>query len=46
MKPNLREEVLYEVFLDLWKAYNAMDHERCLEILVSYGFGPLMTHLL
>ena len=30
---SLREEVLYVIFLDLQKAYDAMDRSRCLEIL-------------
>ena len=29
----LREEVLYVVFLDLHKTYDALDRSRCLEIL-------------
>ena len=29
----LREEVLYLIFLDLKKAYDALDRSRCLEIL-------------
>ena len=29
----LREEVLYVIFLDLHKAYDALDRSRCLEIL-------------
>ena len=29
----LREEVLYMIFLDLHKAYDALDSSRCLEIL-------------
>ena len=29
----LREEVLYVIFLDLHKAYGALDRDRCLEIL-------------
>ena len=35
----MREEVLYEMFLDLHKAYNAMARYRCLEILEVYGVG-------
>ena len=30
---SLREEVLYVIFLDLRKAYDAMESSRCLEIL-------------
>ena len=30
---DLREEVLYMIFLDLHKAYDALERSRCLEIL-------------
>ena len=30
---SMREEVLYVIFLDLHKAYDALDRSRCLEIL-------------
>ena len=45
----MREEFLYVIFLDLTKAYNALDRSRCLEILEGYGVGPrarrfLKTH--
>ena len=33
----IREEVLYEVFLDLRKSYDPLNRERCMEILVVYG---------
>ena len=36
----MREEVLYAIFLDLNKAYDALDRSRCLEILEGYGVGP------
>ena len=36
----LREEVLYVIFLDLHKAYDALDRSRCLDILEGYGVGP------
>ena len=36
----LREVVLYVIFLDLHKAYDALDRFRCLEILEGYGIGP------
>ena len=35
----LREEVLYAIFLDLTKAYDAFERSRCLEILEGYGVG-------
>ena len=34
---SLREEVLYMIFLELHKAYDALDRSRCLEILEGYG---------
>ena len=37
---------MYGVFIDLRYAYNAMDRERCLEILKAYGVGPKMLRLL
>ena len=42
----LREEVLYVIFLDLHKAYDALDRSRCLEILEVYGVGPQSRSLL
>ena len=42
----LREEVLYVIFLDLTKVYDAMDRSRCLEILESYGVGLNARRLL
>ena len=35
-----REEVLYEIFLDPLKAYEALDQDRCPEIPVTYRVGP------
>ena len=42
----MREEVLYVIFLDLTKAYDALDRSRCLEILEGYGVGPSARRLL
>ena len=42
----LREEVLYVIFLDLHKEYDALDRSRCLEILEGYGVGPQARMLL
>ena len=36
----LREEVLYMIFLDLHKEYDALERSRCLEILEGYRVGP------
>ena len=36
----LRQEVLYVIFMDLHKAYNALYRSRCLEILEGYCLGP------
>ena len=37
---DLSEEVLYVIFLDLHKAYDALDRSRCLDILEGYGVVP------
>jgi hypothetical protein len=37
---------LYGIFIDLRKAYDAMDRGRCLEILRDYGVGPNIVRLL
>ena len=42
----LREEVLYVIFLDLRKAYDALDRSRCLGILERYSVGPQARRLL
>jgi hypothetical protein len=36
----------YGVFLDLKKAFNAMDRERCILILEGHGVGPQMIWLI
>ena len=41
-----REYVLYNIFLDLHKAYDALDREICLEILDGYGVVPQACRLL
>ena len=41
-----RKEFLYKVFLDLKNAYDALDREMCLNILVAYQFSPRTEHLL
>ena len=42
----MREEVLYVIFLDLAKAYDALDRSRCLENLEGYGVIPNTRSLL
>ena len=42
----MREEVLYEFFIELKKAYNEQDQYRRLEISFMYGVIPRMEHLL
>ena len=42
----MRVEFLYVIFLDLHKAYDALDRSRCLEILKGYGVGPRSRRLL
>ena len=37
---------LYGIFIDLRKAYDAMDRGRVMEILQSYGLGPKMIRLI
>ncbi|KAL9183027.1 hypothetical protein ACHAXT_004814 [Thalassiosira profunda] len=42
----LEQEAFYGIFLDLRKAFDAMDRGRCLEILEGYGVGPNMRRLI
>ena len=42
----LWEEVLYVIFVELQKAYDALDRSRCLDILESYGVGPRACQIL
>ena len=37
---SLREEVMYVIFMDLYKVYDALERSRCLEILERYIMGP------
>ena len=36
----IMDEVLYEVFLDLHKANDALDRESCMDFLIEYEVGP------
>ena len=42
----LEQHPLYVMFIDLKKAYNVMDRERCREIMDGYGMGPNMPRLI
>ena len=42
----MRGEILFEVFLYLRKAYDALDRERALELLDAYGVGHRTVRLL
>ena len=42
----MREEVLYVIFLDLTKEYDALDRSRILEILKGYGVGGRVRKML
>ena len=42
----LREEFLHIIFLDLHKAYDALDRSRFLKITEGYGVGPKARNLL
>ena len=42
----MTEEVLYVIFLDLTKAYDALERSRSLEILEGYGLGQRVRRLL
>ena len=37
---SMKEAVLFNVFLYLQKSYDALDQDRCFEILVEYGAAP------
>ena len=41
----MREEVLYVVFLELTKSYDALDRSRSLDILQGYGVGERVRRL-
>ena len=42
----MRKEVLYEIFLDIHKAYDALDRNHCLDILAAYRVIPRAIRLL
>ena len=41
-----REEVLYKIFLDMHKTYDALDRGRYLDILTEYKVSPQDIRLL
>jgi hypothetical protein len=43
---HLEQELFYGIFLNLKKAFNAMDRERCLLILEGCGTGLNMVRLI
>ena len=36
----MRDTVIHSISLDLCKAYDTLDRDRCLDIMVGYGVGP------
>ena len=42
----LAHEPLFQFLLNVWKAYDSMDWERCLRLLRGYRMGPNLAWLL
>ena len=42
----LAHDSLFQVFLEIHKAYDSLDRGRCLEVLLGYGMGPNLARLL
>ena len=42
----LVHELLFQVFLDVWKAYESLDRGWCMDILRGYGMGKRMVRLI
>ena len=42
----MRKVILYEIFLDLQKLYDALYWDMCLEIVAAYGVGTMALQLL
>ena len=42
----LVHELLFQVFLDVWKAYESLDRSWCMEILRVYVMGKRMARLI
>ena len=43
---HIEQTPFYGVFIDLKKAFDAMDRERCLLLLEGHGAGPNMRRLI
>ncbi len=43
---HIEQALFYRVFINLKKAFDAMDWEQCLFILEGHGMGPSMRHLI
>jgi exonuclease III len=43
---NIRQQPLFQVFLDLKKAYDSLDRDRALNTLRNYGMGPRLLRLI
>jgi hypothetical protein len=41
----VEQEPLYQVFVDLCKAYDHLNQAKCLEVMTGYGVGPKLLHL-
>ncbi len=41
----VEQEPLYQIFVDLRKAYHHLDRAKCLEIMTGYGVGPKLLRL-
>ena len=42
----MREDILYMIFLDLHKSYDALYRDRCLDILEGCKVGPWASRIL
>ena len=43
---SMRDTILYDIFLDMRKLHDALDRERCLDILAVYGLGSSKIRIL
>ena len=42
----MEQTPFFGIFINLWKAFDAMDCGRCLKILALHGVGPKMLCLI